>query len=121
MAPTKLTLKILKSGILKVRNKLMNYDPLLIVAAQKVVWLVTYCYFNFPKDKVKRKGAKIIFDVVKRKAKLNSFYSSVFSSSISIFKVCNEAWTNYNKNSLFYFVTTGKGQPGSKEDDGYDR
>jgi hypothetical protein len=52
---------------------------------------------SFAKEKVNEKAQKLYLTPLKRKAKPNLFYSSAFSSSISICKVCSEAWGNYIK------------------------
>jgi len=92
------------------------------VPAQKVVWLVTDNYFSFTKDKSEWKGTKMIFEIAKKESKTEiRFTHQGLVPQYECYKVCNEAWTNYIKNSLFDLVTTGKGQPSSKEDDGFDK
>jgi len=36
------------------------------------------------------------------------------------YEICREAWTNYTTESLRSLIATGKGQPNSKDDDGFD-
>ncbi len=93
-----------------------------LVPAQKVVWLVTDNYFSFTQDKSEWKGTKIIFELAKKENKTEiRFTHHGLIPQYECYKVCTEAWTNYIKNSLFDLVTTGKGQPSSKEDDGFDK
>jgi hypothetical protein len=93
-----------------------------LVPAQKVVWLVTDNYFSFTKDKNEWKNTKIIFDIAKIGNKTTiRFTHQGLVPQYECYKVCNEAWTNYINNSLFGLITKGKGQPSSKEDDGFDK
>jgi hypothetical protein len=41
-------------------------------------------------------------------------------SAAGCYEVCREAWTGYITNSLRNLITTGKGEPNPKEDDGFD-
>lgn len=101
---------------------LCNIKIVELVPAQKVVWLVTDNYFSFTKDKSEWKGTKIIFSIAKKEGKTEiRFTYHGLVPQYECYKVCNDAWTNYIKNSLFGLITTGKGQPSSKEDDGFDR
>jgi hypothetical protein len=93
-----------------------------LVPAKKIVWLVTDNYFSFTKDKTEWKGTKIIFEISKQGDKTQlRFMHQGLVPQYECYKVCNEAWSNYINNSLFSLITIGKGQPSSKEDDGFDR
>ena len=88
---------------------------------QKVVWLVLDNYFKFTKDKNEWKGTKPIFDISKKDNQTQiRFTHEGLVPQYECYEICREAWTNYITDSLCNLITTGKGQPNSKEDDGFD-
>ena len=92
-----------------------------LVPDQKVVWLVLDNYFKFTKDKSEWTGTKIIFDIFQKDNQTQiRFTHQGLTPHYECYEVCREAWTNYITNSLRNLITTGKGQPNSKEDDSFD-
>ncbi len=91
-----------------------------LVADQKLVWLVLDNYFKFTKDKSEWKGTKLVFDISQKDDQTEiRFTHEGLVPQYECYEICREAWTNYIKNSLYNLITTGKGQPNSKEDDGF--
>ena len=88
------------------------------IPGKKVVWLVLDNYFNFTKDKSEWKGNKIIFEIAEKDNKTQlQFTQEGLVPGYECYEVCNDAWSNYIKNSLRSLVTTGKGQPNPKAKD----
>ncbi len=95
------------------KMKIIEFIP-----GKKVVWLVLDNYFNFTKDKSEWKGNKIIFEIAEKDNKTQlQFTQEGLVPGYECYEVCNDAWSNYIKNSLRSLVTTGKGQPNPKEKD----
>lgn len=92
-----------------------------LVPDQRVVWLVLDNYFKFTKDKSEWTGTKLVFDISRQDNQTAiRFTHEGLVPQYECFEICREAWTNYITNSLVKLITTGKGQPSSKEDDDFD-
>ncbi|ARS39222.1 ATPase [Sphingobacteriaceae bacterium GW460-11-11-14-LB5] len=91
-----------------------------LVPDQKVVWLILDNYFKFTADKSEWIGTKLVFDITKKgEQTLLTFTHEGLVPQYECYEICREAWTNYIKESLYKLITTGKGQPNPKEDDGF--
>ena len=91
-----------------------------MVPGQKVVWLVLDNYFKFTHDQGEWKGTKIIFDISQEDNQTEiRFTHEGLVPQYECYEICREAWTNYIQESLRSLITTGKGQPNPKEDDGF--
>jgi hypothetical protein len=87
------------------------------VPNQKVVWLVLENQFNFTKDKSEWKGNKIVFDISEKENKTQlTFTQEGLVPEYECYDVCHDAWTSYIRGSLKNLITTGKGQPNTKEE-----
>jgi hypothetical protein len=92
-----------------------------VVPDKKVVWLVLDNYFKFTKDKSEWKGTKVVFDISRKDDQTEvRFAHEGLVPQYECYEICREAWTNYIADSLRDLITTGKGQPNSKEDDSFD-
>jgi len=92
-----------------------------MVPGQKVVWLVLDNYFKFTGDKSEWNGTKIIFDISQKDNQTAMrFTHEGLVPQYECYEICREAWTNYINESLRSLITTGKGQPNTKEDDSFD-
>ena len=92
-----------------------------LVPDQRVVWLVLDNYFKFTKDKSEWIGTKLVFDISQKGGQTEiRFTHEGLVPQYECYEICREAWTDYITDSLFSLITTGKGQPNSKEDDGFD-
>lgn len=92
-----------------------------LVPGQKVVWLVLDNYFKFTKDKTEWKGTKLVFAISQKGNQTRiRFTHEGLVPQYECYEICREAWTNYIQDSLRDLITIGKGQPSSKEDDGFD-
>jgi hypothetical protein len=88
-----------------------------LVPGQRVVWLVLDNYFKFTHDKSEWKGTKIVFDISQKDNQTEiRFIHEGLVPQYECYEICREAWTNYIQESLRNLITTGKGQPNSKED-----
>jgi hypothetical protein len=87
-----------------------------VVPDQKVVWLVLDNYFSFTKDKSEWKDTKVKFEISKEgnKTKLRFTHEGLVPT-YECYSACVNGWTQYIEQSLLSLITTGKGQPNSKE------
>jgi hypothetical protein len=87
-----------------------------VIPDKKVVWLVLDNYFNFTVDKSEWKNTKIIFDISQdaKKTKLHFTHEGLVPD-YECYSACSSGWTQYVKQSLFSLITTGTGQPNSRE------
>ncbi|SDD82673.1 SRPBCC family protein [Pedobacter soli] len=91
-----------------------------LVPNKKVVWEVLDNYFNFIDDKSEWKGTKLVFDISAANGQtVVTFTHEGLVPTYECYEICNEAWTNYIKTSLYQLITTGKGNPNPKEGDGF--
>jgi len=87
-----------------------------VVPDKKVVWEVLDNYFNFTQDETEWKGTKMIFEISQKGNQTQlHFTHQGLVPAYECFDVCNDAWSNYIKNSLYSLITKGKGQPNPKE------
>ena len=92
-----------------------------VIPDQKVVWLVLDNYFKFTKDKNEWIGTKIVFTISQKEDQtVATFTHEGLVPQYECFEICRDAWTNYIKFSLRNLITTGKGQPTTKEEDGFE-
>lgn len=83
---------------------------------KKMVWLVLDNYFSFTKDKNEWIGTKIIFEIsVKGNQTQMQFTHEGLVPAYECYDACVNGWTQYIQQSLVSLITTGKGQPNSKE------
>lgn len=91
-----------------------------IIPDRKLVYQVLDNEFNFINDKSEWVNTKLIFEInpdgVKTQVK---FTHEGLTPTYECYQVCNEAWSNYIKNSLYKLITTGKGEPNPKDKDGF--
>jgi len=84
-----------------------------VVPDKKVVWLVTESELNFLKDKAEWTGTKVSFEIFRKENKTHlQFKHAGLRPKIECYDACSTAWGQYLRFSLFYLITTGKGQPG---------
>ena len=87
-----------------------------VVPDKKVVWLVLNNYFSFTKDKSEWIGTKIIFEITEQDNKTQiHFTHEGLVLEYECYSACVNGWTQYIQHSLPDLITTGKGQPNSKE------
>ena len=85
---------------------------------RKVVWLVLENEFNFTKTKNEWKGNRIVFEISQRDGKTQLEFEQIgLVPEYECYNVCHDAWTSYVQGSLKNLITTGKGNPNTKEND----
>lgn len=90
------------------------------VTGEKLVYHILENEFNFIKDKTEWVNTYLIFDIRAEAEKTKvQFTHKGLVPEYECFQICNEAWTNYIKNSLYKLITTGKGEPNPKDKDGF--
>ncbi|WP_119080649.1 SRPBCC family protein [Chitinophaga alhagiae] len=93
-----------------------------VVPDERVVWLVLDNYFNFTEDKTEWKGTKAIFEISREGDKTRlRFTHQGLVPAYECYEICNNAWTNYITNSLHKLITTGKGQPNTREGNHFEK
>lgn len=97
------------------KMKLIEYVP-----GKRLVYQVLDNQFSFTKDKTEWIGTKLIFEIAKAGNMTTvKFTHEGLVPEYECYKVCNDAWGNYIKNSLYSLITTGKGKPNPKDSDGF--
>lgn len=88
------------------------------IPGKKVVWRVLDNHFNFTTDKSEWIGTKIIFEIAEKDGKTQlHFIHEGLVPQYECYQVCFDAWTSYIQGSLKNLITTGKGNPNTKEED----
>lgn len=88
-----------------------------VVPNKKVVWLCLDNYFNFTKDRTEWVGTKIAFEIAEKDGKTQLHFTHWgLTPAYECYNICFDAWTFYINGSLHDLITTGKGQPNSKEE-----
>lgn len=90
------------------------------IPGKKLVYHITENEFNFIKDKTEWVNTHLVFDISSEGNKTKvQFTHRGLVPEYECYSICNEAWTNYIKNSLYKLITTGKGEPNPKDKDGF--
>ncbi|MEO5583540.1 MAG: SRPBCC domain-containing protein [Saprospiraceae bacterium] len=86
----------------------------------KLVYRVLDNQFSFIEDKSEWKDTLLVFELTPESKKTKIIFTHKgLVPQYECFKVCKEAWTNYITNSLFKYITTGKGEPNPSEGKGF--
>ena len=87
-----------------------------LVPGKKVVWHVVESHINFVKDKNEWNGTDIVFEIAKTGGKTELRFTHVgLVPAFECYGDCSGAWGFYINDSLRSLITTGKGQPNTKE------
>ena len=88
-----------------------------MIPERKVVWLVTDCYKHWLKNnKTEWTGTKIIFEISRKDKETEvRFTHQGLVPQYECFDICSNAWSQYIQQSLRSLITTGQGEPNSKE------
>ena len=87
---------------------------------EKLVYQITDNQFSFTKDKNEWINTKLIFDISEKEDETKvKFTHQGLVPEYECYKICEDAWSNYIKKSLYELITTGKGQPNPKEKGGF--
>lgn len=88
---------------------------------EKITWFVKDNYFNFIEDITEWQGTKIIFEISKKDNKTQLVFTHHgLVPEDECYEVCENAWSEYIKKSLFDLIMSGKGEPNPKEKHGFD-
>lgn len=98
------------------KMKIVEFKP-----HRKIVWFVKDNYFNFTNDKDEWKGTKIGFDILQKDDKTQVIFTHHgLTQEYECYDTCKAAWGGYVEKSLYNLITTGKGNPTPKQNDGFD-
>ena len=87
-----------------------------LIPNQRVEWTVLENYFSFTKNPAEWTGNSIVFEISTDKGDTVLKMTHVgLSPEEECYDACSSGWTNYIQNSLYKLITTGKGDPITKE------
>ncbi|MDD8017582.1 MAG: SRPBCC domain-containing protein [Bacteroidota bacterium] len=87
-----------------------------LVKGKKIVWLVTDCDLTWIKDNKEWKGTKISFDISTSNNSTHVKFTHIgLVPGIECYDGCVQGWDQFIKESLFKFLTEGKGLPDKKK------
>lgn len=87
---------------------------------QRLVYAILENQFSFTQDKTEWTGTQLIFEISTENNKTKiTFTHKGLTPDDECFEICLESWNNYIKNSLYHFITTGKGNPNPKDTEGF--
>ncbi len=91
-----------------------------LVSDEKLVYKVLDNQFSFIEDKNEWVNSKLIFEISKESDQTKvKFTHEGLTPDDECYEICNDAWGNYIKKSLYNLITKGKGEPNPKETDGF--
>jgi len=82
-----------------------------VVPDKKVVWLITDCCLPWNDDTTEWKNTRIVWEVSATKDSTQISFTHVGLGDLDCGNQCMNSWNNYIKQSLFNFITKGKGLP----------
>jgi Activator of Hsp90 ATPase homolog 1-like protein len=86
------------------------------VPGEKVVWHVLDSHIGFVDDKTEWDRTDVVFQIARRDGKTELRFTHVgLVPAIECYGSCSSAWAYYINSSLRSLITTGKGQPNSKD------
>ncbi len=89
------------------------------IPGKSVRWRVLENNFSFIKEQDEWKDDEMRFDISAEGSRTRMIFTQVgLSIADACFDVCNEAWTGFIGNSLRKLITSGKGEPTPKDQDG---
>lgn len=92
-----------------------------LIPGKKVTWLVLDNYFNFAKDQTEWNGTKVIFEISPKGDHTEiKFTHEGLLPGCACYKQCESGWTFYITQSLHKLITTGNGEPNTKDDKQFD-
>lgn len=95
------------------KMKITAYLP-----GKQVAWLVLENHFNFTTDQQEWKGNQLVFDISTEQGKTKLTFTQIgLVPDYECYTVCQDAWTSYLHGSLKNLITTGKGNPNTREHD----
>ncbi len=87
-----------------------------LVPGKKVVWHVSDARLNFVKDKTEWNGTDIVFEIFRKGEQTElRFTHRGLVPTFQCYGDCSGAWGFYINDSLRSLITTGKGEPNTKE------
>ncbi len=87
-----------------------------LVPGKRVVWHVSDASLEFVKDKTEWNGTEIVFEIAKKGNGTEVRFTHVgLVPRFQCYGSCSGAWGFYINDSLRKLITTGKGDPDSKE------
>ena len=100
------------------RHKDIHYSKqklIELVPDQRVVWLVTDSRLNFLENKTEWTGTTIHFEINSHENKTELRFTHMgLTPGVECYEACLDGWGMYARNSLYQFITTGKGAPDPK-------
>jgi hypothetical protein len=86
------------------------------VPGKRVVWHVLEAQINFVKDKAEWNGTEVVFQIARKGDRTELRFTHVgLAPAIECYGKCSGAWGFYINESLRNLITTGKGEPNTKE------
>ena len=87
-----------------------------LVPGRRVVWHVADASLEFVRDKTEWNGTDIVFEIARKGDKTEVRFTHVgLVPRFQCYGDCSGAWGFYINESLRRLITTGKGEPNSKE------
>ncbi|MBJ7881920.1 SRPBCC family protein [Gelidibacter salicanalis] len=97
------------------KMKLIEIEP-----NKKLIYQVLDNQFNFVSDKNEWINTKLIFEVSEENERTKiKFTHKGLVPEYECYEVCEDAWSNYIKKSLFDLIVSGKGHPNPKNKEGF--
>jgi len=88
-----------------------------VVPYVKIVWLITESKLTFIEDESEWTGTRVVFDITKKGEQTEVRFTHIgLVPQGECYKDCSNAWSGYINNSLRNLITTGKGNPTTKEE-----
>jgi len=88
-----------------------------VVPYSKIVWLVTESKLTFVEDQSEWTGHQIVFDITPKGTQTEVRFTQIgLVPQGECYNDCSNAWRGYINNSLKNLISTGKGNPTTKEE-----
>jgi hypothetical protein len=99
----------------------VNFTISEVVPGEKIVWRVLDCNLHWLKDKKEWKDTKIVWEVSSKDHSTGDHSTRIDMTHVGLvpevecYSNCESGWNHYIKDSLFKFISGGKGLPGMRK------
>ncbi len=83
-----------------------------VIPGEKIAWHVIDCYLPWLNDKTEWTGTTVVFEASEKGGSVQIDMTHIgLTPSVECYDNCEKGWDSHIKESLFKFITEGKGLP----------
>lgn len=88
-----------------------SFKVMELVPPKRIAWLVTDCHLPWNTDLKEWNNTKILWEISAENSSTQVRFTHIGLSKLNCAGQCQKAWSAYIQESLFNYITRGKGHP----------